>query len=229
MNAGTREDAPARKSEIAYERIKALLISGGIRPGRHLATGEVAEWLGISATPTRDAMVRLACEGLLEYDPSHGFYTKEYRVEENRQIIAMLDVNLVYGLRTARGRIPDGLLIGLAGLQDAAATSPEGIEGVAARIREMYLEVARAAGNDVLRETCRILVDRSHLIRVLDIQIGDAGRQTIDDLRAMGAAMAEGNIEGTVAVAQAILSRRIERLPLLVKEANFIASEATFP
>ncbi len=229
MDTEPREDSPSPKSEAAYERLKQLVIHGRIRPGRHLVVHEVADQLGIGITPTRDGMVQLSAEGFLLRDNNHGFSTKEFRIDEQQEILTLCCIFLSYALRAAGDRVPVQLLSGLAALENAPAQSPEDAELVAMRIKEMYLEAARASGNDVLYAQCRIMVDRSHLVRKIDLQMGNAGRLTIDDLRAIGVAMANGDPERAVAAAQAVLSRRIERMPLLIREANFIASEASFP
>ena len=100
---------------------------------------------------------------------------------------------------------------------------------VAGQIREMYLDIARASGNGILLSNMRVLVYRSHLVRTLDLQFEEPGGKIVEDLRAIGAAMSTGQPERAVEATHRILSRRVERLPLLVKEANFIASQASFP
>lgn len=225
----SREEGPARKSEAAYEQLKHLVVNGQVRPGRHLVAHEVADKLGISATPVREAMVRLASEGLLDRDTSHGFSTKEFRVEEQRQILTMCCIALSYALRAAGSRVSEQLVRDLADLKAAPAATLEEAALVAGRIRDLYLETARASGNDVLHQHCRIMVDRSHLIRMIDLKMGDPGQETVRGLRAVGAALSSGDPEAAVAAAQEVLARRMERLPLLVREANYIAFESNFP
>jgi DNA-binding GntR family transcriptional regulator len=229
VNVASREEGPARKSEAAYEQLKHLVVNGQVRPGRHLVAHEVAEKLGISATPLREAMVRLASEGLLDRDNSHGFSTKEFRVEEQRQILIMCCISLSYALRAVGAQLSEQLLTVLADLKSAPTETLEEAAQVAARIRDLYLEAARAAGNDVLQQHCRVMMDRSHLIRMIDLKMGDAGQETVEALRAIGEALSNGDPEAAVTIAQQVLARRIERLPILVREANYIASESNFP
>ncbi|WP_197707343.1 GntR family transcriptional regulator [Sphingobium sp. LB126] len=229
MTTAPREDVPTRKSDAAYETLKGLVLNGRIRPGRHLVLYDLAEHLKIGETPLRDAMLRLATEGLLARDNSSGFSTKEFRVDEQRQILELCDLMLTHAVLNAGDRVSGQLLTDLAELENAPAATIEEAAQLAGRIRDMYLEIARAAGNDVLRDQCRVMVDRSHMVRMLDLQIGESGRHTIDDLREFGVAMAAREVEQAVASVKAILGRRIDRLPLLVKEANFLASDASFP
>ncbi len=57
----------------AYERIRELVLSGEIAPGAKLGQVELAERLGISRTPVREALRRLSAEGLVEPLPNRGF------------------------------------------------------------------------------------------------------------------------------------------------------------
>jgi DNA-binding GntR family transcriptional regulator len=59
--------------EKAYERIRALVIDGEVVPGARLGQVELAEQLGISRTPVREALRRLTGEGLAEFVPNRGF------------------------------------------------------------------------------------------------------------------------------------------------------------
>ena len=59
--------------DLAYERIRSMLVEGEIPPGTRLGQVELAEQLGISRTPIREALRRLTGEGLAEFVPNRGF------------------------------------------------------------------------------------------------------------------------------------------------------------
>lgn len=54
--------APPRKSLTAHveSQLRDALIEGRLEPGQRLVTRELAESLGISITPVREALVRFA-------------------------------------------------------------------------------------------------------------------------------------------------------------------------
>src|ERR671917_2608189 len=60
-------------ADLAYERIRGLVLSGELAPGTRLGQVELAERLGISRTPVREALRRLGGEGLVEGHSNHGF------------------------------------------------------------------------------------------------------------------------------------------------------------
>ncbi|SDA58182.1 GntR family transcriptional regulator [Mesorhizobium qingshengii] len=58
---------PTRLGDRVYEQIKERLIRGAYGPGDKLTVRGLAETLGVSSTPARDAINRLALEGALVY------------------------------------------------------------------------------------------------------------------------------------------------------------------
>ncbi len=56
----------------AYDWLKGEILAGRFRPGDSLSENEIAQRLGVSRTPVREAFVRLAGEGLLAVRPQVG-------------------------------------------------------------------------------------------------------------------------------------------------------------
>ena len=64
-------DQPMTRSEWADKQLRSAILSGAIRPGEQLVISTLAEQLGVSATPLREALRNLSAEGLVELQP-HG-------------------------------------------------------------------------------------------------------------------------------------------------------------
>ncbi|GAA3004183.1 GntR family transcriptional regulator [Streptomyces fulvorobeus] len=64
--------------DTAYEAIRDAIVRGDIPPGASVRDGELAERLGLSRAPVRDALSRLAGEGLVESKPQS--YTRVTRL-----------------------------------------------------------------------------------------------------------------------------------------------------
>jgi DNA-binding GntR family transcriptional regulator len=63
---------PVRRTllrERAYEAIRDAIVRGELRAGAPVSNAELAERLGLSRAPVRDALARLAGEGLVETKP----------------------------------------------------------------------------------------------------------------------------------------------------------------
>lgn len=48
-----------------YVRLRDAIVAGTFVPGEQLKDGELAEWLGVSRTPVREALLRLGSSGLV--------------------------------------------------------------------------------------------------------------------------------------------------------------------
>jgi len=67
--------APERRrgaSGIAHAWLREEILSGRLRPGQALSENEIAQRLGVSRTPVREAIIRLESEGLLSVRPQVG-------------------------------------------------------------------------------------------------------------------------------------------------------------
>lgn len=67
--------APPRKSltDHVESQLRDALIEGRLEPGTRLVTKELAESLGMSITPVREALVRFAASGVLAAEPASCF------------------------------------------------------------------------------------------------------------------------------------------------------------
>lgn len=57
-----------------YARVRDLIIDGTLAPGEQVRDGELATWLGVSRTPVREALLRLASAGLVVARPGRATY-----------------------------------------------------------------------------------------------------------------------------------------------------------
>ena len=62
----------------AYQELKQIILEGQVAPGKKLKEGDLAEALGISRTPVREAINRLEKEGLVEIFPQRGAFVVEF-------------------------------------------------------------------------------------------------------------------------------------------------------
>jgi DNA-binding GntR family transcriptional regulator len=94
-------------SERVYEAIRGWILSGELAPGMRVVESEIARVLGTSQTPAREAVRRLAHEGLVTYQPRLGnFVTEISQVEarEAREVRVLLESAAA---RRATGRVPE--------------------------------------------------------------------------------------------------------------------------
>lgn len=73
--------------EIVFEHLREAIISGEIEPGERLMEIQLAESLGVSRTPVREAIRKLELEGLVIMEPRKGAYVSEVSINDIKEIL----------------------------------------------------------------------------------------------------------------------------------------------
>jgi DNA-binding GntR family transcriptional regulator len=79
----------ATKSDLAYTRVRHLILSGDLAPGAVLPQAALAQTIGISTTPLREALRRLKQEGLVELDAHRDARVRALDAAEARDLLEM--------------------------------------------------------------------------------------------------------------------------------------------
>ena len=77
------------KSDLAYDRVRHLIVSGELAPGSVLAQASLARTIGISTTPLREALRRLKQEGLVELDAHRDARVRPLDATEARDLLEL--------------------------------------------------------------------------------------------------------------------------------------------
>ena len=73
---------PPTSAERALTTLRELIMGGELAPGARLGEVELADRLGVSRTPVREALTRLAAEGLVQIVPNRGARVATWTVAE---------------------------------------------------------------------------------------------------------------------------------------------------
>lgn len=145
----------------AYEHLKRLILTGGLAPGEELREGALTESSGFGRTPVREALRRLVQEGFVEVRPRQGYRVSVVTLASVRDLFEMrlLLEPAAAELAATRASQED-----LAALHDLAHESyvpgdPHSYERFLERNREFHVSVAKAAGNERLASTLRVLLE----------------------------------------------------------------------
>jgi DNA-binding GntR family transcriptional regulator len=95
---------PRSLSEIVLDQIRELIVTGRLALGEQLSEGALAEQLGVSRTPVREAFLRLETENMVEVRPQRGTFVFYYDVEQLRDICELRGVLETGALRIALAR-----------------------------------------------------------------------------------------------------------------------------
>ncbi len=108
-----------------FERLRRSILEGKYGPEERLIEEQLAEKLGVSRTPIRQALTMLEAEGLVEIVPNKGAMVCSFTVEDVWEIYDLRAVLEGHAARRAAGRIAGEELERLAGL----AAEMEGLAG----------------------------------------------------------------------------------------------------
>ena len=82
MDNLSKLEQPGTLQNLAYERIKTLLINGQLEFDEVYSANHFAEILGVSRTPIREALLQLTSEGFFVSLRGRGFKIKEFSEKE---------------------------------------------------------------------------------------------------------------------------------------------------
>lgn len=80
INFDLQNHRPLR--EIVYEELKREILVGEIAPGTRMMEIELADEMGVSRTPVREAIRKLEKEGLVTIEPRKGAYASDVSIKD---------------------------------------------------------------------------------------------------------------------------------------------------
>jgi DNA-binding GntR family transcriptional regulator len=132
-----------------YAALHERIVDGDLVRGTKLRQEALAEELGVSRTPLREALRRLAAEGLVEFHPNRGAHVADISIEDVR---AAYEARLIVepgAARLAATRRPRDELAALRAAVETQRASADQLSSYAAS-RAFHLALVRASGNDYL-------------------------------------------------------------------------------
>jgi len=176
-----------------YDHLRAEILAGRLEPGTELAEVALSEQLGVSRGPLREAIGRLAAEGLVTVRPRRGAVVRSLSKQEFVELYQVREALEMLAVRLAVPRLGDegvAELERLVAAMTAHAERNEVTEFFEAN-SAFHLQLVEAAGNAKLQE-------------LYDQLLAQLGRYRLQSLTL------RGNLERSVAEHAAIL-RAIKR------------------
>jgi DNA-binding GntR family transcriptional regulator len=169
----TRSDTPHARTlrvrsvvGLAYDEIRTMIVDEPLQPGARLGQGELADQLGISRGSVREALRRLAGDGLVEFTVNRGFFVADIGLDA---VLERLEARLLFEPAVARIAAERRTDDDLAALEDAITT-------------EERAESARQA-HDASRSFHRAVAVAGHndaFVRIFDsLWLADVGRRLL--------------------------------------------------
>lgn len=98
-----RRSGPGTTAQHALEGLRHAIVDGELRPGQRVLQEEIAENLGVSVAPVREALRALEQEGQVVYRPRRGYFVTELRAADLEEIY---ELRQVLEERAARRALP---------------------------------------------------------------------------------------------------------------------------
>ena len=196
---------------LAYDEIRSLIVSGAVGPGSRLGQAEFANQLGISRTSVREALRRLAGDGLVEFEVNRGFFVLDIGLDSVLQRLeARLVLEPAIARLAAKRRVDPDLEAMRATIEaEEAARSSDDAHDAS---RAFHMAMATATRNDAL-------------VRLLDgLWIADVGRRLLARRR-LAPGWQDDDVAEHVEIVAAIEARDETRAEELVRthvEAAFV-------
>jgi DNA-binding GntR family transcriptional regulator len=105
---------PKTTQQHALDGLRRAIVAGELRPGQRVLQEDVAESLGVSVAPVREALRVLEQEGQLTYRPRRGYFVTELRVADVEEIYELRRVLEERAVRHALPTLDDDALARLA-------------------------------------------------------------------------------------------------------------------
>jgi DNA-binding GntR family transcriptional regulator len=151
--------------ECAYRVMREALRAGTFRSGQHLREADVAQWLGISRTPVREAFHRLIAEGLLANGPWNGVMVAELDAQQLTQLYAVREAleGTAAALAAQNATAAEvKRLLAIAASEARAKNDPDKLVIINS---ELHQTIYSAAHNRYLLESVNTVVDALGLLR----------------------------------------------------------------
>lgn len=181
--------APLRRSnvsEVVAATVRAMIVDGRLAEGERINEVRLSEALGVSRTPLREALNRLAAEGALNSTPSLGYSVRPLTLEEFEQVYAVRPLLDPEALRLAGLPSPERLAQLEALNRDFAAA--EDAEEAIAIDDQWHLELIAGCPNRVLIELIQNFILRTRRYEIaLMRETPNVARATDDHDRILAA------------------------------------------
>ena len=135
--------------EVVFNNLRDAILKGQLKPGERLLENHLADKLGVSRTPVREALRMLEQENLVELIPMRGAQVLDISAEDIKNILEIRSALEVVSIRHACQKMDNDSLKELKkyNAEFEAAFEARDYEGVATADEKFHDVIFSAAGN----------------------------------------------------------------------------------
>lgn len=204
-------------SETAYDYIRTCLLNGEYAAGSRLSESELSEKCGVSRTPVREALRRLALEYFVRIEPNRGAFVIDWSREDIMDMFEMRSMMEGLAARKASERATDAQIRDMKHIIDRI---DDVVQDAGAKMRDDFLALNRefhdaifeASGSPRLTEIISRFVEQAVIVRT-------AAQYTISDIAHSNQQHKE--ILGAIINRNGILAETIMRSHILTASSRY--------
>lgn len=163
-----------------YDHVKHRIVANKLPIGSKLTEDDLAKELGISRTPIREALNRLAQDGFVTVFPGRGAFVATLSFDDMFQLLEIREALEGMAARLATNRITKETLERLRQRLGAAAQKQEhnAYKGYLDADRDFHESVISACGNHHLCQLMKSLRDRIQMLRCHSVMLPGRARKS---------------------------------------------------
>ena len=217
-------EPPISMTRLAYERLRRDVLEGHLQPGRKLLMHELRQRYASGASPLREALSRLATEGLVVHNEQRGFAVADASAEQLRDLVrtrsAIESIALAQAFSNPAADWEENLVLAFHRLSRAARSLREDRYEENPQWerlhRTFHFALLQGCGSGLLLGFCEQLYDQAYRYRQLAARSAYKQRGELDEHRAIFDAVIARRLDE----AQQLLSEHYERTARLFSAAR---------
>ncbi len=155
--------------DVIFNTLRDAIVSGDLKPGERLMEVTLAEKMGVSRTPVREAVRRLEVEGLVTMTPRKGTHVAELSVKDIMDVLEVRAALDKLATELAASRIRQDSMRQLESVHKQYIThlQKENLQGAIKKDVEFHEIIYHASGNNKLMNVAANLREQVYRFRVL--------------------------------------------------------------
>lgn len=183
--------------DVVFENLRTAILEGNLKAGQRLMEVQLAEQLGVSRTPIREAIRKLELEGLVVMLPRKGAYVANMSFKD---LIDVLEIRaslegLAASLATERRREEDIVELERVAKEFEASVREADIDKVLKKDVEFHEKIFSMANNKKLYQLITSLWEQVHRFRVTYVSNYNASLSLVEEHNRILGAIKSGDCE----------------------------------
>ena len=183
--------------DVVFENLRTAILEGNLKAGQRLMEVQLAEQLGVSRTPIREAIRKLELEGLVVMLPRKGAYVANMSFKD---LIDVLEIRaslegLAASLAAERRNDEDIIDLEKLAKEFETCVRETNIEGVLKTDIDFHEKIFMMANNKKLYQLITSLWEQVHRFRVTYVSDYDASLSLVEENNKILQAIKDGDSE----------------------------------